>query len=79
MLKKIYTLITILIFTGCAVKQPYITEYKMEIESFPENNSAKMCSNKTIKVIQSFANNTLSSTKMSYIIGKHKQFFFTKA
>ena len=79
MLKNISMIIVILIFTGCIIKQPYITEYTIQIENFSQVETQNKCVNKTLKVLKSFANNTLMDTKMNYIVGTHKQFFFTKA
>ena len=79
MLKNISIFIVIVIFTGCSMKEPYITEYKMQIEDFSRSETSNLCSQKSLKVIQSFSNHTLASTKMHYIVGEHKQFIFTKA
>ncbi len=79
MLKSISLFILITIVTGCSVKQPYITEYSMKIKEFPKNEISKKCNNKTLKVLQAFSDNTLMSTNMNYILGKYKQYSFTKS
>ncbi|GGD49645.1 hypothetical protein GCM10012288_24640 [Malaciobacter pacificus] len=79
MLKTITVFVFIILLTGCAVKQPYITEYKIEIEKFQKAQGSQQCKEKTLKVNQSFSDNTLMSTQMNYIEGKHKQYPFSKA
>ncbi len=79
MLKSISLFILITIVTGCSVKQPYITEYSMKIKEFPKNEISKTCNNKTLKVMQAFSDNTLMSTNMTYVLGKYKQYSFTKS
>lgn len=41
MLKGINLLFAILVLTGCSIKQPYITEYKIAIEDFSQNQNSK--------------------------------------
>ncbi len=79
MLKSISLFIIITILTGCSVKQPYITEYKMDIKQFQKNGMSKKCKNKTLKVLQAFSDSTLRSSNMNYILGKYKQYSFTKS
>lgn len=79
MLKNISLIIVLILFIGCSVKQPYITEYNMKIKDFPKNKISKNCNNKTIKVLQAFSDNTLMSTNMNYVLGKYKQYSFTKS
>ena len=79
MLKNISLIIISILFIGCSVKQPYITEYKMDIKKFPRNEISKNCNNKTLKVLQAFSDNTLMSTNMNYVLGKYKQYSFSKS
>lgn len=79
MLKTITVFVFIILLTGCAVKQPYITEYKIEIEEFQKNKNAQKCKDKTLKINQAFSDHTLMGTKMNYVVGKHKQYPFSKA
>jgi cholesterol transport system auxiliary component len=79
MLRTFIVFVFIILLTGCAVKQPYITEYKIEIEKFQKAQASQQCKEKTLKVNQSFSDNTLMSTQMNYIEGKHKQYSFSQA
>ncbi len=79
MLKSINLILFIILLTGCAVKQPYITEYKIETEKFSKTPTSQLCKGKTLKVNLAFSDNTLMGTKMNYIVGKHKQYSFSKA
>jgi len=79
MLKNISLIIISILFIGCSVKQPYITEYNMKIKDFPKNKISNNSNNKTIKVLQAFSDNTLMSTNMNYVLGKYKQYSFTKS
>lgn len=79
MLKGINLLFAILVLTGCSIKQPYITEYKIAIEDFSQNQNSKICKKQIIKINQEFSDNTLMGTQMNYIVGKHKQYSFSKA
>ena len=79
MLKNISLFIVMIIFIGCSIKQPYTTEYKMEIKDFPKNQIIKNCNKKSIKIIQAFSDDTLMSTNMNYILGKYKEYSFTQS
>ena len=79
MLKSINLLFLIAVLTGCSIKQPYITEYKIETEKFEKAQTSQECRKKTLKVNQSFSDNSLMGTKMNYMVGKHKQYSFSKA
>jgi cholesterol transport system auxiliary component len=79
MLKSINLFFLIALLAGCSIKQPYITEYNMEIEKFQKVQSSQICKEKTLKINQAFSDNTLMGTKMNYIVGKHKQYSFSKA
>lgn len=79
MIKNINLLFLMVLLTGCSIKQPYITEYNMEIKKFQKIQSSQICKEKTLKINQAFSDNTLMSTKMNYVVGKYKQFSFSKA
>lgn len=79
MLRTIVLCIFVILLTGCAVKQPSITEYKIEIEKFQKAKGSQQCKGKTLKVNQSFSDNTLMGTQMNYVVGKYKQYSFSKA
>jgi cholesterol transport system auxiliary component len=79
MLKSVNLLFLIVVLSGCSLKQPSITEYKIEMEEFQKNKNAQKCKDKTLKINQAFSDHTLMGTKMNYVVGKHKQYPFSKA
>jgi len=79
MLKILSISIFIFIFVGCGATQPYITQYKITSTNFKKDITTKLCKDKTLKVMQSFSDNTLMSRDMNYMVGKYQQLSFTKA
>ena len=75
----IFTAIAVFLFSGCTLTQPFVSEYRINAQVKSKASDAKKCSQKSIKVAQSFSTSALASSKMNYAKGAHKQFAYTQS
>ena len=77
-MKKLIFLFAIL-FMGCSVTKPSITEYRLESKEFYKYDKSLKCKSKTIKIIQAFSGNNFRSKSMYYIVDQNKQYSYVKS
>ncbi len=79
-MKYIYTVILVLIVSGCSVKQPPVAKYALEV-TVPQEllKASNGCLDKSLKVAQAFSTSSLMSQNMDYTEGKNKQYSYTQA
>jgi len=66
-------LIMMVIFTGCTVNVPHISEYRIDAGESETVFTQKSCSDKSLRVSQVFSSSSLMSKKMKYAHGSYIQ------
>lgn len=77
MMKFFIIAITGILFIGCTGMKPPMTEYRVNPIIPLVHGEAKGCSDKSIKIAQSFSPTYLMSNKMSYAQGDSKQYIYS--
>ena len=72
MIKFCIALLIGLFFVSCTTIQPHIEEYRISPQLHLETSKAQKCSNKSLKVGQTFSSNLLMSMDMNYGVGTYK-------
>ncbi len=79
-MKKIISIsLFILLLSGCSTLTSPITEYKIHTQIAKKSFNKNACSNKTLKISQAFASNSLMSLSMKYMQGDDKQFAYSES
>lgn len=76
MMQYIIAIITIIWISGCSTTVPAVSEYRLQAKA--QENGTPSC-HETLKVHKVFTNAALSSRKIYYGEGSHKQFAYTQA
>ncbi len=71
--------LTLLIFGGCSVNTPPVSEYRINTKIQNKNFKESTCRDKSLKVVQAFSSSSLMSINMNYGIGLHKQYVFSQS
>ena len=69
---SILVYLMIFLFSGCAVKTPYVVEYKIDYAAEKSTVMDSQCKEKSVKIIQAFSSPLFRSQKMSYVIGNYE-------
>ena len=72
-------ILTLLIFGGCSVNTPPVSEYRINTKIQNLNFKESGCRDKSLKVVQAFSSSSLMSLNMNYGQGVHKQYVFTQS
>lgn len=74
-----FTVIAVLLFSGCSTVTPPVTEYRVQSSNiFLDLNSSK-CSDKSLKVSEAFSSSALMSLDMNYATSVNKQFSYSQS
>lgn len=65
--------------SGCSIKMPPITEYKIQMDGSKVAQDAQRCKEKSLKVYRALGSSNYHSQYIYYILGKHKQYSYTQA
>ena len=78
MIKLFFLLIIMYFLSACTVVKPHISEYMIN-PVVTENKSIGSCKKHSLKVLQSFSDSSLMSTKMYYVLGDYERDAFTQS
>lgn len=72
-------LLSFLIFTGCSVTYPPISEYRIAPEVKQIVHNTDSCKDKSLKISQVFSSSSLMSKKMKYAQDNYKEYYFSES
>lgn len=78
-MKFILQIFLVFMFFGCTTKVPMATKYKIDSEISIQKIKDSKCSNKNLKILQSFSSNMFMSKKMYYVEGDNKIYPYSEA
>ncbi len=79
MIKLYFAVILVFLLSGCATKEPAVTEYKLSIKTLEYSSDSKGCKEKSLKVSQAFSPSSLMSLQMNYVLDGHKIYAYSQA
>ncbi len=79
MYKIIFVVVAVFLLSGCTTTQPPMTEYRVNPALKTMNSNSTQCSDKSLKVAQSFSTTAIMSVKMNYAQGLHKQYVYSES
>ncbi len=78
-MRVFYALFVLILLGGCSTTHPSVTEFRIQTQVAKHDTSSKECSQKSLKVAQTFSPASLMSLDMSYAVGGNKQFLYTQS
>ena len=75
----IFTVILVMLLSGCTSPTPSITEYRVVSDNIFLDTNASKCSDKSLKVSEAFSSSALMSLDMNYATNVNKQFTYSQS
>ena len=75
----IFIVVFMLFFSGCTMKSPSITEYRINSKTHSNELKSTGCKDKSLKVVEAFSSSSLMSLDMNYGVDSHKQFTYSQS
>ena len=78
-MRSVVLLVAMILFAGCTVTKPVVSEYRIDPEIKSLKSSAMSCKEKSLKVAQLFSSSSLMSQRMKYTQDGYQEFSFTES
>jgi len=77
--KILLIIITLFILSGCSRTTPAISEFRIDTNIAHLQNNFRGCQKKSLKVEQSFSNDSLKVLDMNYGVGNNREYRYTQS
>ncbi len=79
MIKLVFIMLFIFLLSGCTIKKPPVTEYKIALKTLTSDTPSVGCRGKSLKVSQAFSSSSLMSLQMNYVQGNSKIYTYSQS